>query len=97
MSDRQQQLMRLADHAYLATRHIDSSVSAEELYTDAASIAEQRIPGALGTAVAGVLAIAAENRRVSRLRGSLGEHHTMLALAVAVLESAVDTPPEEKP
>lgn len=83
--------MRLVKHAYVVTGHIDSSVSAEELYTDAALVAEQH-GGAIETAVAGVLAIAAENRRLSGLRGNLGEPHTMLALAVAVLESAVDVP-----
>lgn len=92
MTDRQQ-LDRLVDHAHAVTKHISGSTSAVQLYTDAARIAEQRISGAIGTAVAGVLAIAAESRRVSGLRGSLGEHRTTLALAVAVLESAVDAPP----
>lgn len=86
-------VLRLLDAAHDATRRIDPQTSARRLYLDAASVAERRIPGPLGTAVAGVLAIAAESRRVSRLAGNLGEHKTTLALAIAVLELP-DTPRE---
>jgi hypothetical protein len=85
-------LVRLVAAAHDATAHVASGVSAEQLYREAAGIAEQRIPGPLGTAVAGVLAVAAESRRVRRLRGSLGEHRTTMALALAVLGQLPDEP-----
>ena len=88
------ELCRLIDAAHDVAVHIDASVSAVQLYLDAARVAEQRIPGPVGTAVAGVLAVAAEDRRLSGLRGVLGEQKTTLALAVAVLGSLPDTPQE---
>lgn len=94
MSAANPDLGRLVDAAHAATRIVDSRISARQLYDEAAAVAEQRIPGPLGTAVAGVLAIAAEHRRVSGLRGSLGEHKTTLALAIAVLEQLPDTAKE---
>lgn len=83
-------LRRLVTAAHEATRHIAPEVDAQQLYTEASSVAEQAIPGPVGTAVAGVLAIAAESRRVRRLRGSLGESQPMLALALAVLDAQLD-------
>jgi hypothetical protein len=93
-SDREE-LARLVGLAHDATKHIASEVSAVQLYLDAAAVAEQRIPGPLGVAVAGVLAIAAESRRIRRLSGSLGEHRPTLALAVAVLEILPDDGPTD--
>ena len=78
-------LVRLVTVAHHATEHLAHDVQAVELYHAAALAAERQIPAPLGAAVAGVLAIAAELRRVTRLRGNLGEHRTMLALALAVI------------
>lgn len=78
-------LIRLITAAHHATEDLAHDVQAVELYRAAALAAESQIPGPLGLAVAGVLAIAAEHRRVQRLRGNLGEHRTTLALALAVL------------
>lgn len=72
--------------AHGQTLAFEVGVSARHLYDAAAAVAERRIPGPLGVAVAGVLAVAAESRRVRGLAGSLGEHKTTLALAIAVLE-----------
>lgn len=90
MTTDREELARLTGLAHDAVQHIASSVSAVKLYRDAAAVAEQRILGPLGVAVAGVLAIAAESRRVRGLNGILGEHETMLSLAVAVLEFLPD-------
>jgi hypothetical protein len=78
-------LVRLVGLTHEATRHISHRASALQLYRDARDVAEQRLPGPLGVAVATVLAIAAENRRLSGLSGSLGADRSMMALAVAVL------------
>lgn len=96
MTSDREELARLVGLAHDATKHIASEVSAVQLYRDAAAVAEQRLPGPLGVAVAGVLAIAAETRRVRGLNGILGEHHTMLSLAVAVLEILPDEEPTTK-
>lgn len=85
-----EELARLVGLAHDATKHIAPQVSAVQLYRDAVAVAEQCIPGPLGVAVAGVLAIAAESRLISGLNGSLGEHKSTLALAVAVLEILPD-------
>lgn len=90
-------LVRLVAAAHDATAHVASGVSAEQLYREAAHAAEQRIPGPLGTAVAGVLAVAAESRRVRRLRGNLGEHRTTMALALAVLGQLPDEQANPRP
>jgi hypothetical protein len=82
---RRGELARLVDTAHEATVHLAPATSAVALYLEASSVAEARIPGPLGTAVAGVLAIAAEQRIASGLRGNLGEHRTMLNLATQVL------------
>lgn len=94
MTSDHEHLARLLGLAHDVTQHIDSQVSAVQLYRDAAAVAEQRIPGPLGVAVAGVLAVAAESRRVSGLRGILGERETTLSLAVAVLELVPDGGPK---
>lgn len=78
-------LVRLLDAAHHATKGMDSSVQAIELYRAAALVAERLVPAPIGVAVAGVLAIAAEHRRASGMRGNLGADKTMLALACAVL------------
>jgi hypothetical protein len=57
-----------------------------QLYRDASAVAERRLPGLLGIAVAAVLATAAEQRRLSEVSGSLGADQSTMALAVAVLE-----------
>ena len=59
---------------------------AADLYDRAAVLAEHRLPAPLGVAVAGVLAMAAHERRVAELGGCLGASKVMLALALAVLE-----------
>jgi hypothetical protein len=82
---RRGELAGLDDAAYEHTAHLDPRASAVALYLEASAAAEQRITGPLGTAIAGVLAIAAEQRIASGLRGNLGEHRTMLALATQVL------------
>lgn len=79
-------LHRLLGEAHDAARGINLTTDAGELYRDAAAVAEQRIAGPLGVAVAGVLAMAAEHRRASGMRGALGADLTMLALATRVLE-----------
>jgi hypothetical protein len=88
------ELCRLIDAAHSRVVGLVASTSAVQLYLDAARVAEQRIPGPVGTAVAGVLAVAAESRRLSGLRGVLGESEITLALAVAVLGMRSDTPKE---
>lgn len=87
-------LIRLVGLAHDATQHLPDTTSAVQLYLDAARAAEARFPGPIGVAVAGVLAIAAETRRVNRLGGNLGEHRTTIALALAVLD---DAPPRHLP
>lgn len=78
-------LRRLVTVAHDRTEHLGSDVSAVLLYEEAARAAE-RLPEPLGSAIAGVLAIAAVERRSSGLRGCLGESRTMLSLALAVLD-----------
>lgn len=78
-------LARLIDAARTATEHIAPEVDAAQLYADAALAAEQRIPAPLGPAIAATLAMAAHKRRISGLRGNLGEQHTTMALALAAL------------
>lgn len=80
------ELIRLVDAARVTTDGVRLDVDAVRLYRDAALVAEQRIDDPLGTAVAGVLAMAAERRRVAGVAGAVGEHRTMLALALRVLE-----------
>lgn len=80
------QLRRLLNHAHDTAGDIGYAEDAAALYQDATDVAEQRIPGPLGVAVAGVLAMAAEHRRASGARGALGADLTMLALARRVLE-----------
>lgn len=79
------ELARLCDASYEVTAHLAPHASAVALYLEASAAAEERIRGPLGTAIAGVLAIAAEQRIGAGLRGWQGEHRTMLALATMVL------------
>lgn len=90
MSAERDALVRLVGLAHEATRHVSHRTSVLQLYRDASDVAEQRLPGSLGVAVAAVLAIAAEQRRLSRIGGSLGADRSMMALAVAVLEIVPD-------
>lgn len=78
-------LHRLTTAAYHAVHHLPYDTDLMDLYRRAAERAEQVWPGQLGTAVAGVLALAAEERRVAGVRGILGERNTTMALALAVL------------
>jgi methylglyoxal synthase len=80
-----EQLIRLTDAAHQATIALPHDTDARALYVRAATAAEQTLPVPMNLAVAAVLAVAAEHRRVSGVRGSLGESHAMLALALAVL------------
>lgn len=82
----------LSKHAHHATRHIAPLDSAVQLYRAARDAAQQRIPGPLGVAVAGVLADGAYRRGLSGHAGSLGEPETLLALAAAVLALPEGTP-----
>lgn len=84
------QLLRLLAAAHDTAGGIALAVDAAALYQAAATAAEQRIPGPLGVAVAGVLAMAAEHRRASGMRGALGANLSMLALAQRVLEHPPD-------
>jgi hypothetical protein len=88
MSAEHDALVRLVGLAHDATRHISHRTSALQLYRDASNVAEQWLPGALGVAIAAVLATAAERRRLSGIAGSLGADRSMMALAIAVLERA---------
>lgn len=87
-----EELSRLVGLAHDATAHIGFRTSAVQLYLDGSRAAERVIPGPLGVAIAGVLAMAAEERRAARIGGIMGERNTTLALALAVLELAVSTP-----
>jgi hypothetical protein len=78
-------LVRLVGLIHDATRHVSYRISAVQLYRDASDVAELRLPGPVGVAVAAVLAIAAERQRLSGVGGSLGAERPMMALAVAVL------------
>ncbi len=80
-----EELIRLITVAHRAIRQLASGTDARQLYRDAAATAERTIPGPVGAGVAGVLAMAAEQRRISGMSGCLGEQNTTLALAVAVL------------
>jgi hypothetical protein len=79
--------LRLGAATHRIAKKIDSRTSAEQLYRDAAAVAEQRVPGQLGTVLAAVLIEAAELRKHSGMRGSLGAPNSMLALAVIVSEA----------
>lgn len=83
------ELVRSLTAALAATEHLASEVDAVRLFTDAARAAH-RIPGPLGTAVAAVLFMAAYERRLTGLRGSLGCSKTDLALALAAMEYMPD-------
>jgi hypothetical protein len=85
MSTEDDALVRLVGLTHDATRHISHRTSALQLCRDASNVAEQRLPGPLGVAIAAVLAIAAERRRLSGVGGSLGADQPTMALAVAVL------------
>lgn len=89
---RRDDLVRLVGAAHDAVTGLPYDTDAVALYRRAAAHAEQVWPGALGLAVAGVLAIAAERRESTRIRGILGEHNTTLALALAVLARPLDQP-----
>lgn len=78
-------LTRLLSVAHERVAHVRHDVDAVALYREAARAAE-RLSGPLGVAVAGVLAEAAERRRMTGLRGHLGCSNTMTALALAVLD-----------
>lgn len=79
-------LARLVGQAHDATAHLDTRADAAELFRRARDVAEQRIPGPLGVAVAAALAHAAYERSLSPVRGSLGASKSSLALALAVLD-----------
>lgn len=79
-------LARLLVQVHDATENIDSRTDALALYREARDVAEQRIPGPLGVAVAAALAAAAYERFLSPIRNSsLGASKSSLALALAVL------------
>lgn len=88
MSDAQ--LLRLLDAAHRAVAGLPHDTDACALYRRAAGVAQARLPDPLALSVAGVLALAAENRRVSGVCGALGADTTMLALALAVLADEQD-------
>jgi hypothetical protein len=90
-------LVRLVGLTHDATRHVSHLTNVVELYRDASDVAEQRLPGPLGVAVAAVLATAAEHRRLSGVGGSLGADQPTMALAVAVLEIVPGDPAEQGP
>lgn len=97
MSDRtkgsdREEFGRLVGLAHDATKHLSAYASALDLYRDARDVAEERLPGLLGIAVACVLAGAAEHRRQSPIGGSLGANKSTMALAIAVLEMVPDAP-----
>lgn len=96
MSTEDDALVRLLDLTHNATRHISHRASVLQLYRDASHVAEQRIPGPLGVAIAAVLATAAELRRLSGVGGSLGADHPTMALAVAVLCVDHQYPPDTR-
>lgn len=78
------ELSRLPTIAHEATEHVAHNVDAAQLFEEGARAAE-RLPEPLGVAVAGVLALAAYERRLTGLRGSLGASKTTMALALAAL------------
>lgn len=84
-----QRLVRLLGLTHDAIAHVSHRASVLQLYHDASNVAEQRLPGSLGVAVAAVLATAAERRRLSGVGGSLGADQPTMALAIAVLEIGV--------
>lgn len=88
-------LARLVGLTRDATKHVSHRTSVLQLYRDASDVAEQRLPGPLGVGVAAVLAIAAENRRLSGVSGALGADQPTMALALAVLEIIPDDPVEQ--
>jgi hypothetical protein len=85
VTDREE-FARLVGLAHDATSHLASRTSALQLYRDARDVAEERLPGPLGVAVACVLAGAAYHRQQARVGGCLGADKSMMALAIAVLE-----------
>jgi hypothetical protein len=82
MSAEHDALVRLVGLTHDATRHISHRASVAQLYRDASDVAEQKLPGPLGVAVAAVLATAAERRRLSGIGGSLGADRPTMALAI---------------
>lgn len=91
MSTDRAELSRLLTLAHDAVAHIGFRTDAVQLYLDGSRAAERVIPGPLGVAIAGVLALAAQERCAARIGGVMGERSTTLALAVAVLERAATT------
>lgn len=87
MTDRDE-LSRLVGLVHEATKHLSSRTSALQLYRDARDVAEVRVPGPLGVAIAAELAAAAYRRGLAEVGGSLGASKSTMALAVAVLEIA---------
>jgi hypothetical protein len=90
MSAEHDALVRLIELTHDATMHIPHNTSVVQLYRDASDVAEQRLPGPLGIAIAAVLATAAERRWQSGVGGSLGADRPTMALAIAVLERVGD-------
>jgi hypothetical protein len=80
------ELARLVGLTSDATKHVSHRTSVLQLYRDASAVAERRLPGLLGIAVAAVLATAAEHRRLAGVGGALGADQPTMALAIAVLE-----------
>ena len=80
------ELVRLLTAAHEATRDIAHNVDVAQLFDDGARAAE-RMPEPLGAAVAGVLALAAYERRLTahHRQDSLGASKTTMALALAAL------------
>lgn len=95
MSAERDALVRLVGLTHDATMHVSHRASVVQLYLDASGVAERRLPGPLGVAVAAVLATAAERRRLSGVGGSLGADRPTMALAVAVLEIVPGDPAEQ--
>lgn len=82
------ELGRLVGLAHDRTLHLDDQrTSAVSIY-GAAKRAALTMPEPLGSALAGVFAMAEYERRQTGLGGVLGESSLMLSLAIAVIECA---------
>lgn len=89
------ELNKLTSRAQERTRHLnDQRTPATAIYALARRVA-YTMPEPLGSALAGVFAMAEYERRLTGLGGVIGENSTTLALAVAVIESGSHaiTPP----
>lgn len=84
-------LASLIGLAHERTKHLDDQRTPATHIYETAKSAAQTLPEPLGSALAGVFAMAEYERRLTGLGGVAGDSVTMLSLALAVIECAAAT------